>query len=369
MTGGSTESAPRIDAAQRVGKGRRVSSLNQRARSVLYAAVREFIETGEPVGSRTLAQKYGFELSPATIRGVLADLETAGYLTQPHTSAGRVPTESAFRLFIDALMRVRELTGEEQARIQELFVEARPGTELLRQAGRLLADLSGTAAVVLRSGVESRRVQKLHFIPLRERELLAVVVFSDGGVENRFLELTEVPSAAELERVHALLEEIARGSTLTDLARALHERLLAQQAELRRVHELGEALVGAALASATPRDELVVEGKGRLFERPEFADAGRLRELIDALDRGEQLVALLGEVLADGHVQVRFGDEAGPFGRVSLVAAPYQEGAHTSGAVGVLGPTRMDYSTLVPLVGATAEALTEALSRSRDGRS
>src|SRR4051794_34346261 len=160
-----------------------MSDLNYRARSILYAAVTEFISTGEPVGSRTLAKKYGLDLSPASIRNVLADLEEAGYLKQPHTSAGRIPTDRALRLFIDTLMELRALAPEEQAklsaRVTEIYAMA---NDPLREAGRYLSELSGAAAVVTAPKKELRTLSQLRFIPTKPGQLLAVLVFSDGSV-------------------------------------------------------------------------------------------------------------------------------------------------------------------------------------------
>jgi heat-inducible transcriptional repressor len=180
-----------------------VSPLPKRARSVLYAVVTEFIATGEPVGSRTLTKKYGFSLSPATIRNVLADLEDAGYLVQPHTSAGRLPTHAAFRLFVDALMRVRSLPDGDASRINEWLEDLRPDADIPRETGKLLSGLSGAPAVILRSRAESRTLRKVHFIPTRPGEMLAVAVFHDGTVENRFLRIDKPLSEAELDRIHA----------------------------------------------------------------------------------------------------------------------------------------------------------------------
>lgn len=334
---------------------------------MLYAAVREFIETGEPVGSRTLAKKHGFELSPATIRNVLSDLEEFGYLSQPHASAGRIPTETAFRLFIDALMRVRELTAEESTRIGELFLEPAPGDQLFRRASRLLSDMTGAAAVLVRTRLEARTLTKVRFISLGQR-VLAVLVMSDGTVENRYIDTDRPPSERELERLHNMLEEVVHGRTLEGVQRHFEDRLAEQRDELRGFVELGRSLLGATIDRAGHGLDILIEGQAHLLGRPEFATAGHLRGLFDALDQGEKLVSLLQRVMETQEVQVALGDETSELGSVSLVAAPYQEGGRTSGALGVIGPTRMDYSAVVPLVGATAEAMSAALTRGRDSQ-
>src|SRR4051794_1139778 len=156
-----------------------MSELHYRARSILYAAVTEFISTGEPVGSRTLAKKYGLDLSPASIRNVLSDLEETGYLHQPHTSAGRIPTDKAFRLFIDTLMQVQPLSLEIKEHIAERFQALAPGADWTRESGRLLSELTGTAVVIAPKS-EMRALIQLRFIPTRPGEMLAVIVLADG---------------------------------------------------------------------------------------------------------------------------------------------------------------------------------------------
>lgn len=341
--------------------------LSKRARSILYAVVTEFIATGEPVGSRTLAKKYGLDLSAATIRNVLADLEDAGYLAQPHTSAGRVPTEAAFRLFIDALMRIRELSAEEETRIAELFQELHPGIDLLRESGKVLSDLTGTVAIMMRPRIETRTVLKIRFIPTRPGELLSVIVLSDGTVENRFISIDAPIDNADLERLHNMLESAISGRTLANVRDHFAESVEEHRDELATLRQLGLSLVSAAIDKADRAMDIVIEGQSRLLERSEF-DAEHLKELIRALEDRERLVMLLDRALASSRVQVFLGNETSETVGypVSLVAAPYQEGGRPGGAVGVLGPTRMDYPGVVPLVGATAAAISAALMRSRD---
>jgi heat-inducible transcriptional repressor len=347
-----------------------VNSLPKRARSILYAVVTEFIATGEPVGSRTLAKKYGFDLSAATIRNVLADLEEAGYLAQPHTSAGRVPTEAAFRLFIDALMRVRQLSADDVSKITEWFADMPPGADILRETGRLLSDMAGAPAVIVRSRMEKRTLLKVRFIPTRNCELLSVLVLSDGTVENRFISVERSLSETELERLHNMLEEVSEGRTLEAVRDYFAKSLLEHRDELAVVRDLGYALMNAAIENAPAGTYVIIEGRSRIFDQPEFASAERVRELMHALEERERLVSLLDRTLAASRVQVFLGQETNETVGypMSVVAAPYhEEDGSPAGAVGIIGPTRMDYPVVVPLVGATADAMSVALARSRDG--
>ncbi len=347
-----------------------MNPLSKRARSVLYAVVTEFIASGEPVGSRLISKKYAFSLSAATIRNVLADLEDEGYLAQPHTSAGRVPTELAFRLFVDALMQVRKLPHNDVGRISEWLEELKPDADIPRETGKLLSDLSGAPAVILRSRAEARTLLKLRFIATRPGEMLAVAVFLDGTVENRFIRVENPIPEADLERLHIMLETALEGRTLPGLRDALKQGMSEQRAELVELHELGFALVRSAAEGATRITDVVIEGQTLLLDRPEFGSVERMRELLRALDDRERLVGLLDRAVSTNRVQVFLGEETGSAVGypVSLVAARYQERGEAGGAVGVIGPTRMDYPLVVPLVAAAAEAMIAAIARSQESR-
>jgi heat-inducible transcriptional repressor len=343
-----------------------MSDLPLRTRKILLAVVTEFIASGDPVGSRTLARKYGLDLSAASIRNVLADLEEGGYLKQPHTSAGRIPTDRALRIFIDTLMEVRAVSPEEQkkmgARFAEIYARA---DDPLREAGRYLSELSGAAAVIAAPKKELRSLSQLRFIPTRPDQLLAVLVFSDGTVENRFVPVQSPISESELTRIHNLLADVIEGRTLGEVrdlfARRLADDRVAVDALRRRAFELGSK----AMPDVASRDQLVIEGQARLIDLPEYTDVGRLKKLVLALEEREEFVGLLDRTLEAGSVTVFVGSETGDLGggELSLVVAPYTDRGRVAGTVGVLGPTRMDYAKVMPLVDATANAMSEALLR------
>jgi heat-inducible transcriptional repressor len=341
-----------------------------RTRKILFAVVTEFIAYGGPVGSRTLAKKYGLDLSAASIRNVLSDLEEGGYLKQPHTSAGRIPTDQALRLFIDTLMEVRTVSPEDQrkmgARFAEIYSRA---DDPMREAGRYLSELSGAAALIAAPPKELRSLAQLRFIPTRLGQLLAVLVFSDGTVENRFVAIEGSISEGELNRVHNLLADVIEGRSLGEVrdlfARRLADDRVTVDALRRRAFELGSLAMPDPDTSS--RDQLVIEGQSRLIDLPEYMDVSRLKKLVLALEEREELVGLLDRTLAAGSVTVYVGSEAGDLGggELSLVVAPYIDRGRVAGTVGVLGPTRMDYSKVMPLVDATANAMSEALSRGK----
>lgn len=344
-----------------------MSELSGRARAVLYAVVTDFIGSGEPVASRRISIDHGLSLSAATIRNVLKDLEDDGYLSQPHTSSGRVPTRQAYQLFIDALMTVGQILPTDRGRIRELFQGELDGTELLRQSGRLLSELSGAPAVVLQTRSESRCVKKIRFIPTRPGELLSVVVLDDDSVENRFITLEGPLDTAQLDRVHHLLDEAATGRSLRDLRGHLSSLAEAERSEIGLLGRFTEGLVGSALAAVEHSREVIIEGRSSLLT--EKGNPGRMHRLMVALEDRQRLIALLDRTLAQERVQVFLGTDGdeGTGSPLSLVAAPYVRSDAPAGALGVLGPTRMNYPGIVPLVGAMARAMTEALS-SADGK-
>jgi len=344
-------------------------ALTRRAREVLYALLNEFIATGEPVGSRTLVKKYRFDLSPATIRNVLANLEDMGFLVQPHTSAGRVPTEKAFRLFIDALMKTRQLSATDAAKIAEWLRQQTSGDDLLRSTGRLLSDLTGNPAVVARRRAEARPLLKVRFIPTRPGEVLSVVIFRDGTVENRFIQLDAPFTTGELERLHQLLEDVTESQTLSQLRDHFVKASGALHDDSKPLTDRGLSLVSAALDQTERGSELVVEGQAKLLEHSDWAQGDQLKDLMHALEDRKRLATLLDRTLESKNVQVFMGGDIGvdSDAPMSLVAAPYRnQSGEPGGAVGVIGPTRMDYSMVVPLVGATADAVAAAIARAEN---
>ncbi len=340
--------------------------LSPRARRILFAVVTEYIETGLPVGSRTLARRHGIDLSAASIRNVLSDLDEAGYLLQPHTSAGRVPTDRAIRLFIDKLVEMRAVPPDDRAKLDARVAAIYATSEFpLRESGRLLSEMSGAAAVVGGRRKSAKTLAQLRFIPTRKDQLLAVLVFQDGTVENRFLAVEGQISESELIRVHNLLTDVIEGRTLADVRDLFMRRLADDRTALddlrRRAFELGQL----AVANDGPVGEVVIEGQARLIDMPEYADHQKLKKLVFALEEREEILDLLDRTLSAGAVMVFVGAETGELGdgQLSLVVAPYRENGEPAGAVGVLGPTRMDYAKVLPLVDATASAMSDALTK------
>lgn len=339
--------------------------LSYRARRILYAVVSEYIATGEPVGSRKLSKRYGINLSPATIRNELADLEEAGCLAQPHHSAGRVPTEIGFRVFIDALAQMREVAAEDRAAILARMRQLRPGVDdVLREAGRLLASLTGAAALVSRPRTEVEQVGQIRFMPLSDRQVLAVIVTRTGTIQNRIVELAEPIEPGELERIHNLLAGLATERTLGEMREALARTMADERGAYEGLRRRAKQMLDAAAAGPPREGGVIIEGQGVLFDRPEFADSEKIRGFLRAFEEKEKLLDLLDRTMAAGGVQVLLGSEANivDVPDVGMISANYRAGGVRVGSLGIIGPTRMDYAKLMPLVSFAAQITTDVLN-------
>jgi heat-inducible transcriptional repressor len=339
--------------------------LSYRARRILYAVVSEYIATGEPVGSRRISKRYGINLSPATIRNELADLEEAGCLAQPHHSAGRVPTDVGFRVFIDALAQVRDVAAEDRAAILARMRQLRPGVDdVLREAGRLLASITGAAALVSRPRTEVEHVTQIRFMPLSERAILAVIVMRSGTIQNRRVDLAEPLDASELERIHNILSALANERTLGEVREELARAMADERGEYDRLRRRAKQILDAAAAGQPREDEVIIEGQGLLFDRPEFADSEKIRGFLRAFEEKEKLLDLLDRTLVAGGVQVLLGAEANMVAMpdVGLISANYRTGGVRAGSLGIIGPTRMDYAKLMPLVSFAAQITSDVLN-------
>ena len=341
--------------------------LGERERGVLRAIVHAYITRGEPVGSSQLVRGAEFDVSSATLRGVMADLEALGYLEKPHTSAGRVPTAQGYRFYVDALVRLEAPPEAAQALIQQNLAGGEPSAAgVVADASRVLHAITRHAGVVVTPRAGALAPSRIEFVRLREDRVLAVMVVQGGQVVNRPLALEVSMTTEELVRAASRLNELfARhpGRTVEELRavleRELSEEAAAEQPELQRALKLG---VVAAVGVAAP-ERVVIEGAGSFLERPEFSDMERARAVFRALDEKGRLLQLLDRVQRAAAIQVFIGAESalGEGAEVSVIASPYGSNGQVLGAVGVIGPTRMDYQKVIPLVDFTAQVLSRAL--------
>ena len=343
------------------------ASLGDRPREVFRHLVEAFLASGEPVGSRTLSQRLPLTLSPASIRNVMADLETMGLLYAPHTSAGRVPTERGLRLFVDGMLEIGDLAPEERGHIEaRMKASGRRLEDVLTQATQMLSGLSNCAGLVVTAKQDSA-LKHVEFVAVSPGKALVVMVFEDGQVENRLIETPPGLPVSALWEASNYLGARLRGRTLDD-ARA--EVLAELESERATLDALTAKIVAEGLATmAQPANlttggtekVLIVRGQSHLLDTVEArADIERVRHLFDDIERKNDLIRLL-ELVKDGAgVKIFIGSENRLFSLSgsSIVAAPYANAAgHIVGVIGVLGPTRLNYGRIIPMVDHTAKVI------------
>ncbi len=330
--------------------------LSERDVKVLEAIIHDYIETAEPVGSRTLARGHGLDVSPATIRNVMSDLEAMGLLAKPHTSAGRIPTAKAFKLYVESIMRVRPLPSRARARIERGYDPAPDGVgALVQRTGQVLARLTHHAAVVATPRFSQTTYRQIRFVRLRENRVLAILVTEAGLVQNRVLLVDAEVSQDELDRMGRYLDELLGDRTVAEVRAAIEEAL--EQDRVRYDALIRQALeLGSKAVEEVDESDVHVEGQAALVDQPEFADRERLRELLAALEEKRTLLRILEDAERGSGIQIYIGAESELAGSddVAMVLAGYKRGERVLGALGVIGPTRMDYARLVPVVEYTA---------------
>jgi len=341
-------------------------TLDERHRRILFAVVTEHIASGKAVSSRRIAKRYAIKLSPATIRNVLADLEEAELLHQPHTSAGRVPTDAGFRCFVDAMATAGEISDAHRTALVRRLQDLEPGADAVRETGQLLSRLTGTATIIARPPVAEAALDQIRFMRLSGGRTLAVLVTRSGGVENRVV-VTELDvDDHTLERVNNYLAELVGGRTLRAVRDVLAVRLATEQGQYQVLRKQAQEMVEATVEGQMERARVVIEGQGALFDRPEFGDAAKIRRYLSAFEEKQKLLELLEQTLLADGVQVFIGSEAAldDVNDISVISSPYRRDGASIGSFGIVGPTRMDYKKYVPLVGFAADVLSDVL----DGR-
>ncbi len=336
-----------------------------RARQLLRTLVSRHIRDGEPVGSQTLARHAGLDLSPATIRNILASLEDAGLLAAPHTSAGRVPTAQGYRLFVDSLLQLRPLPDEEVARLRS-ELPAGAGTQaLLGSTSELLSAMTHFVGMVSVPKRETFAFRQIEFVALDPHRVLAILVFADGEVQNRVVQVRRAFDPAELEQAARYLNAHFAGQPLATIRASLLRDLRDARSEMERL--LASSVELAEQAFAPRRDDVLLAGQTRLMGLQELADLDRLRALFEAFAEKRGLLQLLERTAKAPGMRVFIGEETGlaPLEGMSLVTAPYGHEGRTLGVLGVIGASRMAYERVIPVVEAAAAALGAALNPER----
>ncbi|MGB3807480.1 MAG: heat-inducible transcriptional repressor HrcA [Erythrobacter sp.] len=342
-----------------------ITELTDRAREIFRLVVEGYLEGGQPVGSKTLAADGGLNLSPASIRSVLSQLEGLGLLAAPHKSAGRMPTEAGLRIFVDGMMRVAEPTQEERAQIEARLSEGGPVEQALQKTSVLLSELTGAAGMVMVPTREQRLAQ-FSLVPLGQGRGLAVLVGEDGGVENRVLDI-DTASAGSLEAASNYITARLAGRTLAEAAQAIAVEIKAGRSQL---DEAGRDLVERGLAvwseDAEKRPVLIVRGAANLLDDEALSDIDRVRTLLEDLEDKQSVSALLESAREAEATRIFIGSENRLFGLSgsSVIASPYRDmEGRVLGVLGVIGPTRLNYARVVPMVDLTARSLSRSLGK------
>lgn len=339
-----------------------IAELNERSREILRHVVEAYVQTGEPVGSRTLSRRLGLSLSPATIRNVMSDLEEFGLLYAPHTSAGRLPTEQGLRLFVDGILQVGALTKDERTSIDsQCKVSGRNMPQVLEEASALLSGLSHCAGLVM-APKQDLRLKHIEFVNLGPGRALVVMVDEHGGVENRVIDLPLGMPASSLVEASNFMAAKLVGRTLSQASKEILDEIRNQKNQLDK---LTGKVVEAGLATWSEDSGnsgvLIVRGQANLLEDVNaIADLEHIRALFEALETKEALIKLLDAAdLAEG-VQIFIGAESELFtlAGASMIIAPYADSEEKLvGAIGVIGPTRMNYGRIIPMVDYTAKLI------------
>jgi heat-inducible transcriptional repressor len=340
--------------------------LNERAQLLLKALIENYIRDGQPVGSRTLSRDSGLSLSSATIRNVMADLEDLGFVASPHTSAGRIPTDKGYRFFVDTLLKLKPLRHEEIEDIERrLGIDAANGRSLVQTVSQMLSSQTHMAGLVTLPNPHYIALSQIEFIGLSENRALAIMVMSNREVQNRVVQLDRYHSPEELRRAANYLNEAFSGRSLPDV----RAQLLAQLQETRQHMDqiMQDAIqVAQKVFDNTPseRVEYVIAGETNLMGFAELSNVDRLRRLFEAFNEKHDILQLLDSCLRADGIQIFIGQESGYriLDDISVVTAPYMVGNQVVGVLGIIGPTRMAYERVIPIVDITAKLLGSALN-------
>ena len=336
--------------------------LNERAQTLLKTLIERYIAEGQPVGSRALSRYSGLDLSPASIRNIMADLEEMGFIASPHTSAGRVPTARGYRLFVDTLLTVRPLADLE---INQLEGQIQAGTvdQMISSASQLLSDLTNFAGVVLVPKRRSVVFKHLEFLGLGEKRVLLIIVTPEGDVQNRMLHTDRAYSPSELSEATNFVNQHYAGLQFDEIRVRIREELKQLHADMSGLMTLALEAGSQAVSGAT--ENVVISGEGHLLDVEDLAsNMARLRRLFGLFEKKTELLRLLDLSSRASGVQIFIGNESGvvPLDECSVVTAPYEVEGQVVGTVGVIGPTRMSYERVIPIVDITAKLLSSALS-------
>ena len=342
------------------------SAPDERAQHILRTLVQQYIRDGQPVGSRTLSKAAGLSLSPATIRNVMADLEDYGFIASPHTSAGRIPTPKGYRFFVDTLLQLRQPAAQEINDLQMQLSDDHTldAKTLAETASSALSSLTSLASLVTLPRQKQVMLRQIEFLPISERRVLAILVVNDSEVQNRVLNLDRTYSADELQRAANFLNDNYAGKDISTIRALVVDELQRTQKNMNQLMIDTVAIAQQALTSDEIPSGFVMKGETKLMGFEELSDMQRLRQLFDAFSQQREILGLLDRSIEADGIQIFIGEESGyqMLDNCSVVTAPYRVDDEIVGVLGVIGPTRMAYERVIPIVDVTAKLVGAALN-------
>lgn len=339
--------------------------LDERSLKLFSSLVERFIEDGQPVGSRTLAKDSGLNLSPATIRNVMADLEDFGLLTSPHTSAGRIPTAKGYRLFVDSLLHVKALDSNEVNQISEQLTSGKNISHLLHSTSSALSELTQLASVIMLPKNEQQSLRHVEFLPISENRVLVILVINDEEVQNRIIQTEKKFSPAELTQAANFINSRFVGKTLDQMRAGLMQEMQELKDNVNKIMQLAIEMTQPSVNTGSSKsDDLLMSGHTHLMGVDDLSDVEKLKALFESFNDKRDILHLLEQSIHARGVQLFIGEESGyeVLDNCSIVTSPYESNGEVIGVLGVIGPTRMNYQRIIPIVDITAKMLGSVLN-------
>lgn len=339
-------------------------NLNDRSLQLLKNLVERYIDSGQPVGSKVLSQDFDSKLSPATIRNVMADLEELGLIYSPHHSAGRIPTATGYRLFVDSLLTVKPLAQQELSYLHQGLENPHDNTDVVAVASKVLSDVTQMAGIVTIPRREMACLSHIEFLPLSHNRVLVIFVTDEQEVHNKIIQPQKAFSPAELQQAANYLNSVYAGRSLASVKEVLLHQMQQDQQRLNQGMLDAISMAQLALVSDQSKEGYVLSGETNLMSFSELSDMDRLKQLFEAFSQKHSVIHLLDQCLSADGVQIFIGEESGyqPFEQCSLVTSTYSVNNEVVGVLGVIGPTRMAYQKVIPFVDVTAKLLGAALN-------
>jgi len=337
--------------------------LNERAQHLLRVLIDRYIEDGKPVGSRTLARETRLDLSPATIRNVMSDLEELGLVAAPHTSAGRIPTVKGYRFFVDTLLSLQPLGDSEVEQLQTRFSKEEGGQGLINSVSDMLSGVTSLAGVVTLPNRNSSGWRHMEFLPMSENRVLTVVVGNDDQIQNRIFTTARPFSPAELQQASNYLNSLFSGKGFAEVRTTIVHEMQEAKERMDKLTLATMEMAEQVCQSAERHDDFVLAGQTNLMGVNELSNIDKLRDLFDAFSAKRDILHILDECQQADGVQIFIGEESGyhPLDECSVITSPYEVDGEVAGVLGVIGPTRMAYERVIPIVDITAKLLTSTL--------